>query len=197
MLRWFETLEKEINRSKSKLGEDGWVVFWRRIKDRIRNDQINPPDGWVKLWKRLRAIDEEKVRDYKEDIDCPLILVRTAATFSSFVTITECLYGGIGRSIFRYRDRIPHRFLHLVTTGLPGYYGVSFISDLTPTQYRIPGYRPKSRCYTTLAPILPIPDLCRDYSCQCSLVYQPHLRTHHCVIRHSRQAVATRVHGRR
>lgn len=81
--KWFEILDKELGDSGSKEGNKGWALLWKRLKDRIFNDQNNPPDGWAKLWRRLRAIDEEKIRDYKEDIDSLLIL---SGLFSAIVT---------------------------------------------------------------------------------------------------------------
>lgn len=80
-LKWFEAIDKESEKPES--GQTRWAKFWRRLKDQVFNEQAVPPDGWAKLWKRLRAADEEKVRDYKEDIDSLLIL---AGLFSAIVT---------------------------------------------------------------------------------------------------------------
>lgn len=68
LLKWFDILDQAFSDPYTEGNDRGWTLIWRRIKDRILNDQTNPPDGWAKLWKRLRALDEEKIRDYKEDI---------------------------------------------------------------------------------------------------------------------------------
>ncbi len=72
LLAWLQTLDEALDKPTSPLA--GLAKLWKRLKEQVSGD----PDGWAKLWKRLRSLDEDKIRDYKEDIDSLLILVWTA-----------------------------------------------------------------------------------------------------------------------
>ncbi len=107
-MNWLKALEEASENPKSPLAS--LSKFWMRLRDQILNDQNNPPDGWAKVWQRLRAIDEDKIKDYMEDIDSLLILVRYLRDWID--RALTCI--STGWSVFRGGHGIPHRFLHCI-----------------------------------------------------------------------------------
>lgn len=46
--------------------------------------EVQPSSSWLKMAKTVRDVDEDKVRDTKEDIDTLLVFVRRLPFHNSF-----------------------------------------------------------------------------------------------------------------
>lgn len=57
------------------------------LQDRLRYAEVAPPTGWQTMDKTVREIDENKVRDCKEDIDTVLVFVSLTTSGSCHVLV--------------------------------------------------------------------------------------------------------------
>ena len=58
------------------------------LQNTIRYVSVGGPTGWAGIAKTIRDVDEDKIKDYKEDIDTLLVFVCTPALLT---TITQRL----------------------------------------------------------------------------------------------------------
>ena len=68
------------------------------------DERVGGQDAWLTIDKTIGKVDEEKVRDYMDDIDTLLVFVRSFPSLSSLV-LKSILEGGF---ILGGTHRIPH-----------------------------------------------------------------------------------------
>jgi hypothetical protein len=70
---------------------------FRSLNETIGSPPVlpNQPTGWAAMAENMRAYDEDRVKDVKEDIDSLFIFVRLSCTLSQVFLTIVCIVGPI------------------------------------------------------------------------------------------------------